>query len=46
MAAHVRGTPRRFQFTGAIVVLGVFTALYVSVIPIGDRTQSATDIVS
>jgi hypothetical protein len=41
MAAHVRGTPRRYQLTGAIVVLGVFTALYVSVIPIGDRTQSA-----
>ena len=27
MAAHVRGTPRRFQFTGAIVVVGVVLIL-------------------
>ena len=41
MAAHVRGTPRRYQLTGAIVVLVSSPPCTSSVIPIGDRTQSA-----
>jgi len=43
MEARVRRTPLRYQLAAAVPVLASFTALYVSVIPIDDPTQS-TDV--